>query len=393
MDFFFFFVFSFFFFFLMIRRPPRSTLFPYTTLFRSDPARPRSNVSAPMPRRAPRGTLPRPGRAPRPGTPWRQPRARPPPIPLFSRLASASNPRLSRVVRGLRARGPDTGAFLADDASVFDAHDTVRERQDARIVRDDEDGARGVLRNPGQHRHDGMPVLAVQRPGRLIGKDRGGVSHDRPRDRDALLFAAAELPGECSRLVRKPDRRQGFVRLGSRPPGAFAAHVQRQANIFNRGQRRKQVIRLEDKSDMPPPQLGQLLGPRPARSPTEDADGALRRRQDASEHGQQRGLAAAGRTHEQRQFSASERQIDAPEGFHPPRALAEDSHDIHGLDHRRRHRVKTMAGSMRVTTVMAEIAERAHMNRVSANRPTVRPGVMTMGKAVFLVAATKAMLI
>src|SRR6476661_9999038 len=34
----------FFFFFLMIRRPPRSTLFPYTTLFRSDerdPVRPR----------------------------------------------------------------------------------------------------------------------------------------------------------------------------------------------------------------------------------------------------------------------------------------------------------------------------------------------------------------
>src|SRR2546427_5945571 len=30
-----FFFFSFFFFFLMIRRPPRSTLFPYTTLFRS----------------------------------------------------------------------------------------------------------------------------------------------------------------------------------------------------------------------------------------------------------------------------------------------------------------------------------------------------------------------
>src|SRR5215467_15922422 len=30
-------VFFFFFFFLMIRRPPRSTLFPYTTLFRSRP--------------------------------------------------------------------------------------------------------------------------------------------------------------------------------------------------------------------------------------------------------------------------------------------------------------------------------------------------------------------
>src|SRR5437763_17182212 len=33
------FSFFFFFFFLMIRRPPRSTLFPYTTLFRSRRAR------------------------------------------------------------------------------------------------------------------------------------------------------------------------------------------------------------------------------------------------------------------------------------------------------------------------------------------------------------------
>src|SRR3712207_7634317 len=30
-------IYLFFFFFLMIRRPPRSTLFPYTTLFRSRP--------------------------------------------------------------------------------------------------------------------------------------------------------------------------------------------------------------------------------------------------------------------------------------------------------------------------------------------------------------------
>src|SRR5215475_15227289 len=37
-----------FFFFLMIRRPPRSTLFPYTTLFRSDaPARARGTRRPP----------------------------------------------------------------------------------------------------------------------------------------------------------------------------------------------------------------------------------------------------------------------------------------------------------------------------------------------------------
>src|SRR5258708_14720613 len=45
-----------FFFFLMIRRPPRSTLFPYTTLFRSRPGTPRSGRPGkrPSPRRAPR---------------------------------------------------------------------------------------------------------------------------------------------------------------------------------------------------------------------------------------------------------------------------------------------------------------------------------------------------
>src|SRR6266498_5572976 len=44
-----------YFFFLMIRRPPRSTLFPYTTLFRS--TRPGSARSpTPPPARAPPGT-------------------------------------------------------------------------------------------------------------------------------------------------------------------------------------------------------------------------------------------------------------------------------------------------------------------------------------------------
>src|SRR3712207_7352545 len=42
-----------FFFFLMIRRPPRSTLFPYTTLFRSV-ERARDQALAPDPQRAAR---------------------------------------------------------------------------------------------------------------------------------------------------------------------------------------------------------------------------------------------------------------------------------------------------------------------------------------------------
>src|SRR2546430_2953107 len=57
------------FFFLMIRRPPRSTLFPYTTLFRSKRRTSPTRSSTARPRRAPR----RPPRvrstsASRPGT-------------------------------------------------------------------------------------------------------------------------------------------------------------------------------------------------------------------------------------------------------------------------------------------------------------------------------------
>src|SRR3712207_8767741 len=41
-------VYLFIFFFLMIRRPPRSTLFPYTTLFRSTPEEPISCMKTPL---------------------------------------------------------------------------------------------------------------------------------------------------------------------------------------------------------------------------------------------------------------------------------------------------------------------------------------------------------
>src|ERR1035437_4691905 len=64
----------FFFFFLMIRRPPRSTLFPYTTLFRSRPQRSRRRIP-----RNPRSRPDDPGPARRAAVPplrLRRPRGR-----------------------------------------------------------------------------------------------------------------------------------------------------------------------------------------------------------------------------------------------------------------------------------------------------------------------------
>src|SRR3712207_7065056 len=59
-----------YFFFLMIRRPPRSTLFPYTTLFRSSPPcvrrrRGRERSSRDPPSRSPDRSAPREPRPPR----------------------------------------------------------------------------------------------------------------------------------------------------------------------------------------------------------------------------------------------------------------------------------------------------------------------------------------
>src|SRR5439155_20434154 len=61
----------FFFFFLLILRPPRSTLFPYTTLFRS----PRWPAPLPRRRRCPGGAGSRRPRGPRRRRPTRRGRA------------------------------------------------------------------------------------------------------------------------------------------------------------------------------------------------------------------------------------------------------------------------------------------------------------------------------
>src|SRR2546430_7591942 len=81
-----------FFFFLMIRRPPRSTLFPYTTLFRSRPGGLHGEPA--------RGAGPDPGDALRGGgSPGRRPRwLRPRPPDLQSTPLDSSHSPISHAV-------------------------------------------------------------------------------------------------------------------------------------------------------------------------------------------------------------------------------------------------------------------------------------------------------
>src|SRR2546430_17624768 len=85
-------------FFLMIRRPPRSTLFPYTTLFRSDLRHPAAGNAADPDRRV---EIDRPGRDPRYADLRRvgaHPHDRPFPTGLLD-LRDRETQRLATVVR------------------------------------------------------------------------------------------------------------------------------------------------------------------------------------------------------------------------------------------------------------------------------------------------------
>src|SRR6266550_4108434 len=62
------------------------------------------------------------------------------------------------------------------------------------------------------------------------------------------------------------------------------------------------------------------------------------------------------RPHQQRQFTALERQAHALESLDLSRSIAEQFHDIDGLDDGVGHRVNTIPGSMRVTCTIAPIA-------------------------------------
>ena len=215
-----------------------------------------------------------------------------------------------------------TAALFAHDASVFDVNHSIGEAQYTRVVRDDQHPARAILGDLGQQRHDRIAVFAVEGGSGFVREDGRRLPHDRPRDGDPLLLAAAEFERKCLGLVSETDHGQGILGLGDGPRGVVTAHVQCQSDVVGRRQGRKQMVGLKDEPHMLAPELGQFLGPGTFRGATAQANASARGRQHASEDRQQRGLAAAGRPHQQRQFAALERQAYALERLHLSRPLA-----------------------------------------------------------------------
>src|SRR5262249_52098203 len=111
---------------------------------------------------------------------------------FFLRMKVILRPRLARIFQGVDG-AEALALLLADDTAVLDTQNPAGERDDARIMRDDEQCPRGILGNLRQHFHHVMAVLAVERGCRLVCEDDRGPSHDRARDGHPLLFTPAQF--------------------------------------------------------------------------------------------------------------------------------------------------------------------------------------------------------
>src|ERR1043166_9248229 len=131
------------------------------------------------------------------------------------------------------------------------------------------------------------------------------------------------------------------------------------------------MVGLKDEADVLAPEPGQRLGRGAFRRAAAQANRSAGGSEHAAEDRQQRGLAAAGWSHQQGQFAASERQAHPLERLHLRRAPAQPLHDIDDFDDGFGHRVNTITGSMRITCKIAATADMTHMTSVRNNSTKV----------------------
>src|SRR5262245_32482914 len=140
-----------------------------------------------------------------------------------------------------------------------------------------------------------MAVLAVECGRRLVGEDHRWVAGEGPGHRYALLLAAGEIARMAAEAMAEPDLAQYGLRLDPRLRRTRPAYVERQPDVLQRGERGEQIVGLEDEADVLTANLRQRLRGQAVDPFAPKGHRPRRRRQDASQDRQQRGLAAARR--------------------------------------------------------------------------------------------------
>src|SRR5690349_18184567 len=187
-----------YFFFTSIRRPPRSTLFPYTTLFRSIAVADRERHDA--------TGMPRPQRC-----------------ELLAGGDVLDDARDEPLGRGMLRRGEDVEHLAGlDDAALLHDDDPVGERaDDVHLVRDDEDRDSELPVDAAEEAEHLLRRVGVESARGLVGEKDPGAGGEGAGDADALLLAARELFRVAAGLVGEADEPEELLDarrdLGARP--------------------------------------------------------------------------------------------------------------------------------------------------------------------------------
>jgi hypothetical protein len=148
-----------------------------------------------------------------------------------------------------------------------------------------------------------------------------------------LLLAARELLGQEVDALRQAEALEQQPRPIVRGGAAEAGDVERDLDILASRERGHQVEVLEDEAELSRPQLGQLGLRERGELQALDGDRAVAGVQQAAEHRQQRGLAAAGRSHDQDDLACQDRQVEVMNGVDGGGALAEAAEEAAGVEH------------------------------------------------------------
>ncbi len=193
---------------------------------------------------------------------------------------------------------------LLDPAIVHD-DDAVGHRQRFLLVVGHIDGGDAEV---ALHRPDllaqGHADLGIESRERLVEQQHLGLDGQRAGEGDALLLPAGELIGVAAAEIGQLDEPQ---HLGD-PRGdlrrRLARHLQAECDVVGYRHVGEQRVGLEYHADLA------LVGAQVGNVAAVDADAAGRRRLEAGDHAQRRGLAAAARPEEGYELAPRNREIE-----------------------------------------------------------------------------------
>ena len=172
-------------------------------------------------------------------------------VPNPGLVAHLLNPGLVSRVPGLRALRESGGVHDLVQDAVVEFVGARGAGGDTHIVGDDDEGRVGFAGDLLEEAHDDAPRVRVEGARRLVGEDDARAAHERARDRDALLLAAAHLARVGVRAIRQAHALQHVEGDGAPAQQLRARRVQEgDLDVFGGRASGEDVELLEDEAEV-----------------------------------------------------------------------------------------------------------------------------------------------